>query len=433
MRQKTGKTLELEESKAQAKTPFNLIVIVAALGYFVDIFDLLLFGIVRLDSLEGIGLVRDTPAMLAAGDLLFNWQMGGMLIGGIMWGMLGDKKGRLSVLFGSIILYSLANIANGFVDRLAGPGGSTETALHVYALLRFIAGVGLAGELGAGITLVSETMSKERRGYGTTIVASVGVFGAVVAGLVGGSVHWTTSYFIGGSMGLALLLLRIGVYESGMFKSISHASVRKGNFQDLFTSWARLKRYLCVILIAVPVWFVMGRLILFSREMGSALGMTELPVPGRAIMFAYIGITLGDVVSGMLSQWMKSRRKVIALFLTGSLLATVIYFLFANKSLFVFYCIATLIGFVTGYWAVFMTTAAETFGTNLRATVSTTSPNFVRAAVIPVSWAINGLISGMGLSLISSTLAVGAVVFALGYWALVNLEETFGKDLDYTE
>jgi putative MFS transporter len=430
MLSKQNEVADLEKSRTNVKNPLNLLVIVAALGYFVDIYDLLLFGIVRMPSLKDLH-VADTQA---AGDLLFNSQMGGMLIGGIMWGMLGDKKGRLSVLFGSIILYSVANIANGFIMHLVGPDGDTSTALNAYAILRFIAGVGLAGELGAGITLVSETMSKEHRGYGTTIVASVGVFGAVVAGLVGGTVHWTNSYFIGGGMGLALLLLRIGVYESGMFRNLSHSTVRKGNFHDLFTSRDKLKRYLCVILIAVPVWFVMGRLILFSYEMGIALGMEKNPpVPGRAIMFAYIGITLGDVVSGAMSQYIKSRKKVIALFMVLSLLVVVGYFLFASRSLTVFYTIATMIGFVTGYWAVFMTTAAESFGTNLRATVSTTAPNFVRGAVIPVSWAINGLMAVTGVSLINSTIIIGIVVFALGFWAVANLKETFGKDLDYIE
>lgn len=426
-----SKVTELEVSQTSVKKNTNLLVIVAALGYFVDIYDLLLFGIVRISSLEGIG-ITETAQQAAAGDLLLNSQMGGMLLGGIMWGMLGDKKGRLSVLFGSIVLYSLANIANGFIGHWAAPNGTPETALHIYAVLRFLAGVGLAGELGAGITLVSETMSKEHRGYGTTIVASVGVFGAVVASLVGGTVHWSTSYFIGGGMGLVLLLLRIGVYESGMYKSISKVSVRKGNFHDLFTSRRRLKKYLCVILIAAPVWFVMGRLILFCKEMGGALGMDVPPKPSTAIMFAYIGITAGDVLSGLMSQLMRSRKKVLGIFLTATLLSTVIYFLFAKQSLTVFYVIASLIGIVTGYWAVFMTTAAETFGTNLRATVSTTSPNFVRAVVIPVSWAIAGL-GALGMSLIASTIAVGVVVFALGFWALANLEETFGKDLDYID
>lgn len=433
---KATEGLGLDKPGSQVKRPLNIIVIVAALGYFVDIYDLVLFGIVRKSSLETLG-VTTPEGLKTIGESLLNWQMGGMLLGGIMWGMLGDKKGRLSVLFGSIIMYSLANIANGFVDRFMGPDGDNTLALQMYAALRFIAGVGLAGELGAGITLVSETMSKERRGYGTMIVATVGVFGAVVASLIAGKASWQDSYFIGGGMGLALLLLRIGVYESSMFKNITHnEEVRKGNFQDLFTSWPRLKRYLCVILIAVPVWFLMGRLIFFApdyvRELDPTIPESKLPSPATAIMFAYIGITIGDLVNNALSQLIKSRKKVLFLFISLSLLSGIIYLFFATYSNTVFYAIATFLGIATGYWAVFVTTASETFGTNMRATVTTTSPNFVRGAVLPISWGIGGLTT-LGTSMITSTIIIGIVVFALGYWAVSNLEETFGKDLDYIE
>src|SRR4051812_13412681 len=197
--------------KPRTNASLNRIIIVAALGYFVDIYDLVLFSVERKDSLMSLLGNEATPENLKnIGMALLNWQMGGMLVGGLFWGMLGDKKGRLSVLFGSIIMYSLANILNGMV-----------TNTNMYALLRFVSGFGLAGELGAGITLVSESMSKERRGIGTMIVATVGVFGAVVAGFMGDVIHsWRWSFYIGGGMGLVLLILRIGVYESGMFESL---------------------------------------------------------------------------------------------------------------------------------------------------------------------------------------------------------------------
>ena len=417
-----------------SSNPFNIIVIVAALGYFVDIYDLVLFGIVRLPSLNALG-ITDPEQLRTVGESLLNWQMGGMLLGGIMWGMLGDKKGRLSVLFGSIILYSSANIANGFVHHFLSETGDNSFAITMYAFFRFMAGVGLAGELGAGITLVSETMDKEKRGYGTMLVATVGVFGAVVASLVAGKIPWNYSYLVGGGMGFLLLILRIGVYESGMYKNIEKADkIRKGNFHDLFTSKARLKKYLCVILIAVPVWFVMGRLIFLAPDMGRKLGMleSELPSPALAIMFAYIGITAGDLLSGALSQWIKSRKKVLILFISSTLVCTVIYFFLAPKSSFMFYTVATLLGLATGYWAVFMTTASETFGTNLRATVTTTAPNFVRGAVLPISMGVNGLTALTG-SMIIATIIMGGIVFALAIWAVKNLEETFGKDLNYIE
>ena len=403
------------------KKSINLIILVAALGYFVDIYDLVLFGIVRVKSLKDMGLAPE--AIESVGISLMNWQMGGMLLGGIFWGIIGDKKGRLSVLFGSIIMYSLANIANGFVHT------TTE-----YAFWRFIAGIGLAGELGAGITLVSETMSKEKRGYGTTIVATVGVFGAVVAGLLGDLVEsWRASYFIGGGMGISLLLLRIGVYESGMFSNIKESNIRKGNFMSLFSSFSKAKKYFSIIMIAVPVWYVMGILIILSPEMSRAMGMTEAPNPGRSIMFAYIGITLGDIASGLISQWLKSRKKVVVLFLLMSLICIVAYFSIGKSSLTSFYTVATFIGFATGYWAVFMSMASESFGTNIRATVTTTAPNFVRGAVIPLTFTYQLLKGSFNIQAMQAAIIIGVITFVLALIAAYNLEETFHKDLDYIE
>lgn len=405
----------------------GLLVLVAALGYFVDIYDLLLFGIVRVASLTDLHYTNTEHY----GTLLLNWQMAGMLIGGIAWGMIGDRKGRLSVLFGSIILYSLANIANGFV-----------TDIYQYATLRFIAGFGLAGELGAGITLVSESMTKENRGWGTTIVATVGVFGAVVAALVGGLVEWRTSYFIGGGMGLALLVLRIGVYESGMYHTAKKSTVSRGNFFKLFSSWKIFARYFSVIFIAVPVWYVMSIYILLSKEMGAAMGMApdQIPSPAKSIMFAYIGITVGDIASGLLSQFLRSRKKALLVFLLMTIGTLVLYFTVGCRSKFAFYTVATIIGFATGYWAVFMTTAAELFGTNIRATVTTTAPNFVRGAVIPITLLFGALKSLFldngkvtGYTMISSAISVGVLVMLLAFLAWRNLPETFGKDLDYVE
>src|SRR6187402_2881858 len=194
------------------------IVIVAALGYFVDIYDLLLFGIVRKASLTDLGIIGD--ANRDAGEFLISMQMYGMLLGGIFWGILGDKKGRLSVLFGSIITYSIANIANGMVH-----------SVEAYAFWRLIAGVGLAGELGAGITLVAETLPKNKRGYGTMIVASVGLTGAVVANLVYQIFgDWRLCYYAGGVLGLLLLFLRVSVRESGLYKQVVSQDEARGNF-----------------------------------------------------------------------------------------------------------------------------------------------------------------------------------------------------------
>ncbi|HLG02412.1 MAG TPA: MFS transporter [Bacteroidia bacterium] len=417
-----------------------LLVTVAALGYFVDIYDLLLFGIVRRESLQGIGVSADLIGEY--GTSLLNWQMWGMLAGGIFWGILGDKRGRLSVLFGSIILYSLANLANGTLNIWAENYG-TASAVNMYSLLRFIAGFGLAGELGAGITLVAEAMGKEHRGWGTTIVATVGVFGAVVAALVGQQVEWNVSYYIGGTMGLLLLILRIGVYESGMYMGARETKVQRGNFLQLFTSWKLFAKYFSVIFIAVPVWYVMSLYIVLSPEMALAMGMPEgeLPVAGKSIMFAYIGITIGDVASGLLSQLLRSRKKALLVFMLLTIVALGLYYTVGNNSLTAFYTIATVIGFATGYWAVFITTAAESFGTNIRATVTTTAPNFVRGAVPGITflfaWFQTFFVDDASVSgdqtRISAALCVGVIVMILAFISWRNLRETFGKDLDYVE
>lgn len=405
-------------SSQNTNNPFNSIVIVAALGYFVDIYDLVLFGIVRKPSIESLGYGEDAQTIIGA--MLMNWQMGGMLVGGILFGILGDKKGRLSILFGSIILYSLANIANGFVQDIS-----------TYAILRFIAGIGLAGELGAGITLVAETMSKETRGYGTMLVAGIGLSGAVVANLIAGLFDWRVSYWVGGSMGLILLLLRIGVYESGMFESIKKSVSNRGNFLYIFSSWKRAGRFFSIIVVAVPVWYVIGILMYFSPELGKTMGLQGITA-GDAIMYSYIGISLGDFGSGLLSQFLRSRKKALYVFLIMTIILTVCYFLFAFKSLTAFYIIAVCIGFFTGYWAVFITTAAELFGTNIRATVTTSAPNFVRGSVVLLNIGFVYFNSILGNNNYAAII-VGIITFSLALIALIGIEETFGKDLDYTE
>lgn len=400
------------------KRNITLIVIVAALGYFVDIYDLILFSVVRVKSLKDLGVADDD--MLRIGASIINSQMFGMLIGGILWGILGDKKGRLSVLFGSIILYSLANIANGFV--------SSVTA---YTIIRFIAGVGLAGELGAGITLVTESMGKENRGYGTMIVAGVGLFGAVAAALIGGHYTWQTSYFIGGGMGLVLLFLRVGLVESGLFKETKEKSVQRGNMWMLFNNAGRFKKYLCCILIGLPLWFVVGVLITFSPEFGKALGATGILNAGKGVMYCYIGIATGDVVAGFLCQMLKSRRKVMMIFLLLTAIAIVVFLNAKGLSPETFIWLSLFLGFASGYWATFVTIASEQFGTNLRSTVTTTVPNFIRGSVIAVTLSFQFLKGEVGI--LQSAMIVGFTCVIISLVALSQLKETFNKDLDYVE
>lgn len=392
-------------------------VIVAALGYLVDMYDLFLFSVVRIPSLRDIGVSEEN--LLTDGIFLLNSQMAGMLIGGVLWGILGDKRGRLSVLFGSIIMYSLANIGNGFV-----------TSMDQYAVLRFIAGVGLAGELGAGITLVTEVLPKEIRGYGTTLVATLGVLGAILAYFVADLFAWRISYFVGGGMGLLLLVLRFNVFESGMFNKIKEHSVDRGNIMMILGNGKRLAKYVMAILIGLPIWFVVGILITFSPEFGAAKGLVGIDA-GKAVMLAFTGQVFGDIASGLLSQYLKSRKKVIALFIFLSLAMMIGYLLFPMKNVAAFYIFCALLGFCNGYWTLFITIAAELFGTNLRATVATTVPNFVRGAMIPLAAmfvhfkpdlgvTISGLVIGLGTSLV-------AII------ALYFLEETFSKDMNYVE
>jgi MFS family permease len=393
-------------------------ILVAALGYFVDIYDLILFSVIRVPSLTSLGLGGEE--LLESGVRLLNMQMAGMLVGGIAWGIMGDRRGRLSVLFGSILLYSIANIANAFVHDVS-----------TYAALRFIAGVGLAGELGAGITLVSEILPKEVRGYGTTIVASVGVMGAVVAVLVGDMFDWRIAYIIGGCLGLALLILRIGVFESGLFEDVKRSTVARGNFFALFATAARTRRYLSVVLVGLPIWYVVGILVTFAPELGSAVGVTPPPRAARAVLFAYLGLTAGDLASGLLSQLIRSRRKALAVFIGLTALGVLLYFAPFPKPLPLFYAICGGLGFATGYWAVFVTVASEQFGTNLRATATTTAPNFVRGAVVPVTLLFQALREPLGLA--GSGFAVGALTLVIALIALSGLAETFGRDLDFVE
>ena len=400
-------------------TIFSLPVIVAALGYFVDIYDLVLFSIVRVPSLKTLGF--SGQQLIDNGVFLLNMQMAGMLLGGIIWGVLGDRKGRLKIMFGSIFLYSIANIANGMV-----------TSLTAYASLRFIAGIGLAGELGAGITLVSEVLHRSIRGYGTMLVASVGVSGAILANIVANAYDWRNAFYIGGALGLVLLIARISVAESGMFRAMEErAGVSRGNMLALFTDRSRFLRYLNSILIGVPIWFVVGILITFSPEFARALGTIGSISAGNAVMYCYLGLVFGDLTSGLLSQALKSRKKVVLLYMLLTIAGIAVYFLQGSRSPGFFYGICLALGFAGGYWAIFVTVAAEQFGTNLRATVATTVPNFVRGMVVPITLLFQFFRRSFGLE--AGARAVGAICRAAGFAALASLEETFHKDLDYFE
>ena len=405
--------------KTSSESIFNVVVLVAALGYFVDIYDLLLFNIVRVDSLTDLGL--NAAQIKSEGEFIISIQMIGLLIGGIIWGVIGDKKGRLSVLFGSIILYSIANIVNGFVQTP-----------NQYALVRFVAGLGLAGELGAGITLVSELVSKEKRGLSTSLVAGIGLTGAVAAYFISLYFHWRTCYFIGGGLGFCLLLLRVSVFESGMYKAVKELKVAKGNFLMFFNNSTRFKKYVLAILIGLPTWYVIGILIAFSNNFGEQFGIGEKVLPKKATMFAYVGIALGDVLVGLLSHWLKSRKKALFIFFFFTIISITFYFLQNEQSsTSSMYAICAAMGFSTGFWAIFVTMSAEQFGTNLRATAATTVPNMVRGSLPLMLLLFNGFQNFT--TYINAAIWVGIIVMAVSITAAYFTKETFGKDLNFIE
>ncbi|MBC7629050.1 MFS transporter [Ferruginibacter sp.] len=402
---------------------FTITVLVAALGYFVDIYDLLLFNIVRIDSLTEMGL--SVAEVKTQGEFIISIQMLGLLIGGIIWGIMGDKKGRLSVLFGSIILYSLANIANGFVQTS-----------NQYALTRFIAGIGLAGELGAGITLVTELVNKEKRGLSTSLVAGIGLLGAVAAFFISQNFNWRICYFIGGGLGFCLLLLRISVFESGMFTQTKLLGVSRGNFSMFFTSGKRFRKYACAILIGLPTWYVIGLLIAFSNNFAKEFGITETVLPKVSIMVAYAFISISDLLAGFVSQWLKSRKKALYIFYILTIISIIFFFNQQNGTAAGMYVICAALGFATGFWAIFVTMAAEQFGTNLRATAATTVPNMVRGSVPLIFLVFKWLQTVFSATLhpyITAAWVTGVLVMVTAIIAAYFTEETFGKDLNYTE
>lgn len=395
------------------------IIVIAALGYFVDIYDLILFNVVKEPSLKAMGLAEADYKNYEI--TLFNWQMFGMFIGGLVWGILGDKKGRISVLFGSILLYSLANIANGMVQTI-----------NQYVICRLVAGIGLAGELGAGITLVSETMHKDKRGIGTMIIVSFGALGAVAAGFVGKMFAWDTAYFIGGGLGLALLALRAGAFESGMYNNLKQEThVKRGDFFMLFKNKKRAFLYLQCILIGVPIWFMIGVLINLSPRFITIEGVETKVMLAEAVMFTYIGLSAGDVVSGLLSQYLKSRKKVIFMYLFMSVGLVAYYLNETHPSLNMFRLNCFLLGMGTGYWALFVQVAAENFGTNIRSTVTNTVPNFVRGSVVPITLGFKALAESTDP--VNAAIIVGAICLAVAMIALTFMKETFSKDLNYHE
>jgi len=395
-----------------------LAVIASALGFFVDLYDIIIVSIVRSKSLLAIGVPH--AQLLSKGVWLINIQMAGLLIGGFIWGIIGDKFGRLSVLFGSIILYSTATFANAYAD-----------SFQVYLLLRFLAGVGLAGELGAAITLVTEQMPQRYRGIGPALIGGCGMVGAIAGAYIGGKYSWQFTYQLGGALGFALLILRLGVLESGLFNQMKGKTKNRGDLRLLFKNKIYIKRYISICALGFPVWFVNGVLMTFTPEIGKAWGMTPLPSVSSVFTWYFIGLTFGDITCGLVSQYIKSRKKAIRLYLAFSAVGAIGFFAIGSQSLTLYYGLLLFLGFSAGYSIVVLTLAAEQYGTNIRSTVTTSALNMLRATVIPQTLLFSWLVPGLGAPI--SALVVGILAISLAFWGLSNLEETFDKSLDYTE
>ena len=403
----------------QAKN-VRLLIVIAALGYFVDVYDLILFIIVRQPSLQALGY--EGVELTQKGIYLLNLQMLGMLIGGIVWGILGDKKGRLSVLFGTILLYSVANIANGMINNI-----------EQYYVLRFIAGFGLAGELGIGITLIAEVMKKEHRGIGTTIVSGIGIAGAVVGFLVADRFDWRVAYYVGGAMSLLLLLLRVSVAESGMFHNAKSSEVKRGSFAQFLSVRANFVKYVRCIFVGIPVWFTIGILVTLATEFAEALGVVGEVLGSKAVMYHYIGASAGAFLTGFISQQLRSRKKALLIALSSLSVMLCVLLLSQGVSNTTFYWLLLIVGLPNGYWSVFMASASEQFGTNIRATVTTSAPNFVRGMVVVLSTLFSYLSNEVGMGFVGAASLIGTAVMALAIFSTLKTQDTFHKDLDYIE
>jgi MFS transporter, putative metabolite:H+ symporter len=393
-------------------------IIVSALGFFVDLYDIMALAAIGESSLRALGVADN--AIKKELTYLQSMQMWGMLIGGFLWGVVGDKFGRLKVLFGSIVLYSVFTLLNAFV-----------TGVGQYAACRFLAGLGLAGELGAGITLVSEQMKKEKRGLGPAIIAGFGVLGAIVAVVIGKNYDWKTVYIVCGVLGFLLLLLRIGVVESGLFKMAQQVKVGRGNFLIILQNKTYLKRFLCILLVGIPGWFVNGVMMQLSNFISQSMGMNPLPDKGQVIIYFFIALSFGDVLGGLVSQWLQSRKKSIRLFLTVHLVMLTLFFTVGKQSVQLYYLLFAGLGLTVGFVIQLFTLAAEQFGTNIRTLVTSSGLNLVRSWVIPLAALFTWMNEGWGIIEWKAAAIIGFSVVVISFWALSQLEETFHNDLEF--
>jgi len=412
-------SVECESPAKEVETWIWITVLVAAMGYFVDVTDLWLFSNLRVASLRDLGLSDDQ--VTDTGALLLNSQQIGLLVGSVIWGVMGDKRGRASVMFGSIFLYSVGNILNAFV-----------TSVPQYVALRFITGVGLAGEIGAGITLVCEILPRDKRGIGTTFVTGLGVAGAILAALMGKYLSWRTAFFVGGCLGLGLFFLRVFTHDSGLFERMSEdRAIKRGSIKQLVTTPDLLVRFLSCVASGMPIYLTFSIFAVFSPEIAPALGIKESVSISDVMLCVSVGLTLGDVLAGIISQLARRRKGPLIFLVLMNFVAAVTITMGFSRSSLVYLVLVFILGLTSGYWACLITTSAEQFGTNIRATVTTMVPNFVRATAIPIT--ILFIQVKKYLSIQSTVLLVTFIVFSAAFWGLSRLRESFHADLDYYE
>jgi len=412
-------SVECESPGKEVETWIWITVLVAAMGYFVDVTDLWLFSNLRVASLRDLGLSDDQ--VTDTGALLLNSQQIGLLVGSVIWGVMGDRRGRASVMFGSIFLYSVGNILNAFV-----------TSVPQYVALRFITGVGLAGEIGAGITLVCEILPRDKRGIGTTFVTGLGVAGAILAALMGKYLSWRTAFFVGGCLGLGLFFLRVFTHDSGLFERMSEErAIKRGSIKQLVTTPDLLVRFLSCVASGMPIYLTFSIFAVFSPEIAPALGIKESVSISDVMLCVSVGLTLGDVLAGVISQLARRRKGPLIFLVLMNFVAAVTITMGLSRSSLGYLVLVFILGLTSGYWACLITTSAEQFGTNIRATVTTMVPNFVRATAIPIT--ILFIQVKKYLSIQNTVLLVTFIVFSAAFWGLSRLRESFHADLDYYE
>jgi MFS transporter, putative metabolite:H+ symporter len=381
-------------------------------GYFIDIFDLVLFSTLRISSFEELKITDPTYWTV----VFFNLQMTGILVGGIFWGKMADIKGRSWSFMGTILVFSIANIINGLTSSLT-----------VYGICRFIAGFGLAGEMGSGIALICEKVPDEKRSLYLGFVSSLGCIGAVLSGWLGDIVYWRYLFIGSGFAGILLTLLRKNLLEPDLFRKTATLNIPRGQWKTLFQSPPDLIRFILLIFLGIPMWYIIGILWSFSTEMTSTIGL-NIFTSGQAILWGYVGVWMGDMLMPFVSQFLKSRIFTIQICLIMMLLGVIYLFQFQPHSLLSFQLTHIFLGFTIGYWAVYATLCGESFGTNIRALTSTSLPSLIRFSSIPMMIIYQ---YGRDENELNIALGMGLTVLCISMITTYFIKDTFQKDIDF--